>query len=65
MSHEHDIAGLIDSIADGRADRLAQTMVQRCWPGGHSDRSDPIARDWVSRWSPQAGAAPDVDISHN
>lgn len=59
------LSDLLDALADGRAARHADTMMRRCWPGGAADRSDPVALEWVRRWSPQQGCAADPDISHN
>jgi hypothetical protein len=44
------------SDADG--DRLMRALLGHCWPGGVGDRSEPAARDWVSRWHPRRSHAP-------
>jgi hypothetical protein len=33
-------------------DELTTGMLRRCWPGGHADRSEPAALEWVRRWRP-------------
>ena len=53
------IAALVDSISshtDSEADGLASALMRRHWPGGGSDRTDPIALDWVRRWGPKRSA---------
>ena len=49
------IAALIASI-DVRdhleTTEFAATMLSRTWPGGHGDRSEPVALEWVRRWGP-------------
>jgi len=35
------------------ADRLASSLLKRAWPGGSSDRRDPVALGWVRRWGPR------------
>jgi hypothetical protein len=31
---------------------LADRLLQICWPGGVSDRSEPVARGWLRMWGP-------------
>jgi hypothetical protein len=38
------------SPADG--DRLVAALHGWCWPGGVSDRTEPVSRAWVRRWGP-------------
>jgi hypothetical protein len=52
MHDEAFVAGLLESIADGRAERLASTASTRCWPGGGADRTEPVALEWLRRWGP-------------
>jgi hypothetical protein len=58
------IAAHIESVsarADSDTDRLVSTMLGRCWPGGPGDRTETVARQWLSRWRPRvAGAVPPV-----
>jgi hypothetical protein len=49
------VAALVEAI-DARAghetDRFARALLSGAWPGGHADRSDPMATEWVRRWGP-------------
>jgi hypothetical protein len=45
--HITDIAAR--SERDG--ERLAQSLLTRCWPAG-GDRAEPIAAAWLRRWGP-------------
>jgi hypothetical protein len=50
------IAAYIESMSArsaSDAQRLCTAILQRCWPGGGTDRSDPCAVEWVLRWSPR------------
>ena len=31
---------------------LTSLMLRWAWPGGHDDRFDPVAVEWLRRWSP-------------
>lgn len=31
---------------------LADRLMRTCWPGGHTDRSEPVARGWLRMWGP-------------
>jgi hypothetical protein len=42
---------------------LAASLFARCWPGGCEDRLDPIAIEWVRRWTPSTLVAARVDCS--
>jgi hypothetical protein len=50
----HAIAGRSD--AEGRD--LARAFARRCWPVATGDRHEPIAREWLRRWSPRPAALP-------
>jgi hypothetical protein len=39
------------SDADRRA--LARALARRCWPVQIGDRDEPMAREWLRRWSPR------------
>jgi predicted RNA polymerase sigma factor len=50
------IAALIQAAADRSAEETTQlaTMLARgCWPR-EGDRRDPVASEWLRRWSPAA-----------
>jgi hypothetical protein len=41
------------------ADQFAGMMLRWVWPGGHDDRFDPVAVEWLRRWTPETiGTAP-------
>jgi hypothetical protein len=55
MHDESDITAHIEAIStrpDGETRRLVSHMLGSCWPGGHSDRTEPGALEWVRRWGP-------------
>ena len=55
LPHDVFIAALVESIATrgaAQADGLLSGMTQRFWPGGTSDRTVPVAREWLRRWAP-------------
>ncbi len=31
---------------------LAEQLLNECWPRGHADRSEPVARGWLRMWGP-------------
>jgi len=37
--------------------RLLNDLMGYSWPGGHSDRSEPLARGWLSLWGPNRSIA--------
>lgn len=45
------------------ADRLADALFVRCWPAGAEDRLDPIAIEWVRRWTSRTLIAAKLDCS--
>ena len=50
------VAGHLALIAlrtPAEAEGLIGELIVRCWPGGMDDRLDPIAVEWVRRWSPR------------
>jgi len=47
----------VSSRADADADRLIAALLGHCWPGGHCDRSEHVALEWVRRWRPRPIAA--------
>jgi len=61
-SADRGVPALIEAIAGRGAhesERLAATMLGRCWPGGMGDRSEVAALEWVRRWGPRsAGVMP-------
>jgi hypothetical protein len=38
---------------DSESRRLLCDLSEMCWPGGVGDRTEPIARGWLSLWGPQ------------
>lgn len=36
----------------GESDLLTAELMDLCWPGGHADRSEPVARGWLRMWGP-------------
>jgi hypothetical protein len=42
----------ISTRAQPESQRLVEAMLQRSWPGGSGDRSEPAALEWVRRWGP-------------
>jgi len=54
------IAAHIASVsrrADADADRLIAALLGHSWPGGHCDRTEHVALEWVRRWRPRPIAA--------
>lgn len=45
---------------------LADRLLQTCWPGGHADRSEPVARGWLRMWGPVKiiAAVPECGCAH-
>ena len=35
-------------------DHLAGLILRTAWRGGHDDRYDPVAVEWLRRWTPEA-----------
>jgi predicted RNA polymerase sigma factor len=53
---DHRITSLIKSVAERSAEdtaQLAAMLALGCWPRG-GDRRDPVASEWLRRWSPAA-----------
>jgi len=53
--HEH-LSSLIESIAtrsDSASRRLGRALLQRSWPGGAGDRTEPGALAWLRLWGPR------------
>jgi hypothetical protein len=48
----HDLIGAAERDAPGGRTGLADALHDWCWPGGASDRTEPVARGWVQRWGP-------------
>jgi hypothetical protein len=60
MMDREELRHHIDAVAPGEgltAERLASLIIGLCWPGGLADRTDRAAREWLTRWDPDAGAA--------
>jgi hypothetical protein len=43
------------------SDEFAGLMLRWVWPGGHDDRFDPVAVEWVRRWNPRTLVAGDAE----
>ena len=39
--------------AAGPAEQLLGDLVAGSWPGGPADHTQPVAREWLRRWSPK------------
>jgi hypothetical protein len=55
------VAALVEAIearTHDQTDWMMRAMVRRAWPGGQTDRRDPMASDWVRRWGPGRMRAP-------
>ena len=54
------LIGAIDARTPRETDLIVAGLMRRSWPSG-PDRTDPVARGWLSRWSPASApaAAPD------
>jgi hypothetical protein len=59
---EAHVRTLTDRSPDD-GDRLADALFVRCWPAGADDRLDPIAVEWVRRWTPRTLIAARLDCS--
>ena len=63
------IVAHIEAVARRSADAaeaLVATMLERAWPTGAGDRTEPLARLWVQRWraAPGGPAAPACGCAH-
>jgi hypothetical protein len=57
MDGDFTLGPHVESIAartHAEAERIARSLVGRSWPGGHHDRSERGAIDWVRRWTPRS-----------
>jgi hypothetical protein len=49
------VAALVETL-DRRTTRqtefVMRALTRAAWPGGHDDRHDPAAVEWVRRWAP-------------
>jgi uncharacterized protein YeaO (DUF488 family) len=43
-----------DLIRSAASSDDVEALTRRLWPAG-GDRSDPVAREWMSRWAPSRG----------
>jgi hypothetical protein len=60
------VAALIESLAkrsDFETSRLVALLRHHSWPGGHADRVEPAALEWVRRWGPSRLSAEPLDCS--
>ena len=49
------VAALVETLdrrTTRQTDFVARTLLRAGWPGGHADRHDPAAVEWVRRWGP-------------
>jgi hypothetical protein len=49
------VAALVEAIdrrSHNQTDWIVRSLVSGAWPGGHEDRNDPTAAQWVRRWGP-------------
>ena len=49
-AHALDVAGR----SPAESDALAALFLRYAWPAGHDDRFDPIAVEWLRRWTPNS-----------
>ncbi len=59
-SRDEFLASLIESIAtrsESASRRFGRALLQRSWPGGAGDRTEPGALAWLRHWGPH-GSAP-------
>jgi hypothetical protein len=58
--HQHRIVAAIIAKVSARTDEQAVALrvelSRRCWPG--DDRREPVALEWLRRWSPRPGLVP-------
>jgi len=58
MDGDFSLEGHVEAIASRtqvESERLARVLVGSAWPGGHGDRSERGALEWVKRWRPGSG----------
>jgi hypothetical protein len=58
------VAALVDTIdrrTTAQTSFVMRTLLGAGWPGGHADRRDPAAVEWVRRWGPSAAHEPFTD----
>lgn len=58
-AHVRDVARQTDADTNG----LTSLMLRWAWPGGHADRFDPVAVDWLRRWTPYSAATTPPECS--
>ena len=49
------VAALVETIdrrTSAQTTFVTRTLMDAGWPGGHADRLDPAAVEWVRRWAP-------------
>jgi hypothetical protein len=51
----------IDRRTSAQTDWVARSLLRGAWPGGHADRRDPAAAEWVRRWGPAVTGGPYID----
>ena len=51
MPERPPLPTLLDNA--GRAKRYLGELLDRSWPGGTADRSQPAALEWLRLWQPQ------------
>ena len=39
-----------EHLASGRTQSELDRLIGEAWPGGHADRTDAVAIEWVKRW---------------
>jgi hypothetical protein len=65
-AREPSVGAIVTAIS-GRSAHDTQrlsAMLERCaWPGGHADRVQPSALEWVRRWGPGRLTSDPVDCS--
>jgi hypothetical protein len=49
------VAALVETLdrrTTPQTDFVMRALMRGAWPGGHADRRDPAAVEWVRRWAP-------------
>jgi hypothetical protein len=60
--HQHHIViALIAKLrtrTEEQAEALSTALTRHCWPAHGTDRREPVAAEWLRRWSPRPGLGP-------
>ena len=59
MTHDElrlHVAAAVTATEPAALRALTARIVSVCWPGGHQDRTNLAAREWLRQWPPQHSA---------